>query len=188
MIISRDKKLLCPPFAKMLNEFETRLSVRSLPFYLFMGLRTPEDQEEIWKQGRLTPGPLCRHKGDAAPRPIGTCPVHPLGTTVTNAHGLPTSDSFHCYGLGGDYVPDGMIEKPGIQWSWDMKIDHDKSGRSDWYEMGEIARSCGLEWGGSWKRPDFPHVQCTFGYTLTEIKEFYRMGGIKNVWAQCGGA
>jgi hypothetical protein len=52
--------------------------------------------------------------------------------------------------------------------------------------MGLIAESCGLEWGGRWKRfPDLPHVQNTYGITLAEIKEIYRTGnGIKAVWAE----
>jgi len=73
-----------------------------------------------------------------------------------------------------------QAEKPGIQWSWDTRADVNADGRSDWLQMGEIAESCGLEWGGRWKRmPDLPHVQNTYGLTLAEIKEIYRAGGIK---------
>jgi hypothetical protein len=56
-------------------------------------------------------------------------------------------------------------------------------GRGDWMQMGEIAESCGLEWGCCWKRlPDLPHVQNTYGLMLAEIKEIGRAGpGIKLV-------
>ena len=56
MIISRDKSLLYPPFAEKLVEFESRLAAAKLPFYLFMGLRTFEDQDELYAQGRTKPG------------------------------------------------------------------------------------------------------------------------------------
>ena len=28
----------------------------------------------------------------------------------------------------------------------------------DWTRAGEIAESVGLEWGGRWAKPDFPHI------------------------------
>jgi peptidoglycan L-alanyl-D-glutamate endopeptidase CwlK len=160
MIISRDKSLLFPPFADQLRYFESRLAAAKLPFFLFMALRTFECQDELYAQGRTKPGSI-----------------------VTNARG---GDSLHNYGLAADYVLDGSLEKPGIQWSWNTKADFDSDGRSDWMRMGEIAESCGLEWGGRWKRfPDLPHVQNTYGLALVEIKEIYRAGhGIKAVWEQ----
>ncbi len=160
IIISRDKNLLYPPFAEQLRDFESRLSEAKLPFYLYMGLRTFEDQDELYAQGRTKPGQI-----------------------VTNARG---GDSLHNYGLAADYVIDGQIEKPGIQWSWNIKSDLNADGRNDWLQMAEIAVSCGLEAGRFWKRfPDAPHVQNRYGLTLTEIKEIYRTGhGIKAVWSE----
>jgi peptidoglycan LD-endopeptidase CwlK len=160
MIISRDKSLLCPAFAGQLRIFEQRLQVANLPFYLFMGLRTFEDQDELFAQGRTKPG-----------------------QTVTNARG---GDSFHNYGLAADYVLDGMPDKPGLQWSWDLKADLDHNGKSDWQQMAEIAKSCGMESGFFWQKfPDAPHIQMTFGMRLADIKELYRIGGIKHVWEAC---
>ena len=180
MIISRDKSLLCPAFAGRLVIFERRLQEASLPFFMFMGLRIREDQEELWNQGRTTPGPPCRHGGILFP--IGTCQKHPLGLTVTNAR---AGDSMHQYALAADYVRDGDTGKPGIQWSW-AEADEDHDHVSDWLEMGTIAEECGLEWGGRWRRfPDRPHVQMTFGLTLADIKELYRQGGVKRVWEEC---
>jgi peptidoglycan LD-endopeptidase CwlK len=160
MLISRDKSLLYPPFARQLAEFEARLAAAKLPFFLFMALRTFEDQDELYAQGRTKPG-----------------------TIVTNARG---GDSLHNYGLAADFVLDGQVEKPGIQWSWETRADFNADHRNDWMEMGEIVESCGLEWGGRWKRlPDLPHVQNRYGLTLAEIKEIYRAGhGIKAVWLE----
>ena len=160
IIISRDKNLFYPPFAGQLRDFESRMAAAKLPFYLYMGLRTFEDQDELYSQGRTKPGQI-----------------------VTNARG---GDSLHNYGLAADYVLDGQPDKPGIQWSWDTKSDFNADGRNDWMQMGEIAEGCGLEWGGRWKRfPDLPHVQNRYGLTLAEIKEIYRAGhGMKAVWSE----
>jgi peptidoglycan LD-endopeptidase CwlK len=155
MIISRDKNLLCPAFAAVLTEFERLLAIDHLPFYLFMGLRDWQTQDELYAQGRTAPGPI-----------------------VTNAKG---GQSWHNYALAADYVLDGMADKPGIQWSWDTKHGLDKQ----WIAMGEIAELVGLEWGGRWRRfPDLPHVQMTGGLTIQEAQELYRMSGIKEVWKQ----
>jgi peptidoglycan LD-endopeptidase CwlK len=179
MIVSRDKSLLCPTFAARLAEFERILSIDHLPFYLFEGFRTIEASNEYYAKGRTTHGNLCIHDGVA--RPIGTCQIHPLGLTITNAKG---GDSMHNYGIGADYVLDGMLDRPGVQWSWDLKMDANRDGRNDWHQMGELAERCGLVWGGRWKKfTDFPHLEMP-GLTLNEIKEFYRQGGIKRVWEE----
>jgi hypothetical protein len=146
---SGDLSLLYPPFRMRVEELLHRLERTKLPFYVFEALRTFEDQEALYAQGRTKPGKI-----------------------VTNAR---PGESLHSYGLAVDLVLDGMPEKPGIQWSWDTKADFNADGRSDWMNMGEIAESCGLEWGGRWKRfPDLPHLQMTCGLTLAEIREIYR--------------
>jgi peptidoglycan LD-endopeptidase CwlK len=81
MIVNRDKSLLYLPFAEQLRDFESRLASANLPFYLFMGLRSFEDQDELYAQGRTKPGNI-----------------------VTNARG---GDSLHNYGLAADFVIDG---------------------------------------------------------------------------------
>ena len=42
---------------------------------------------------------------------------------------------------------------------WDIKIDVDNDHVPDYQEAGKIGGSIGLEWGGNWKRPDYPHFQ-----------------------------
>jgi hypothetical protein len=41
----------------------------------------------------------------------------------------------------------------------DIKVDTDGDHMPDWEEFGRVAAECGLEWGGTWKNPDLPHVQ-----------------------------
>ena len=115
IIISRDKNLFYPPFAGQLRDFESRLAAAKLPFYLYMGLRTFEDQDKLYAQGRTKPGQI-----------------------VTNARG---GDSLHNYGLAADYVLDGQVEKPGIQWSWDIKSDLNADGCNDWLDISIVIYS-----------------------------------------------
>jgi hypothetical protein len=109
--------LLCPPFAKQLWDFYSRLAAAKLSFYLFRVLRTFEDQDELYAQGRTKSGRI-----------------------VTNAR---RGDSLHNYGLAADYVLDGQPEKPGIQWSWEIKSDFNADGRSDLDEYGRDRRKLG---------------------------------------------
>lgn len=88
---------------------------------------------------------------------------------VTNAK---PGFSWHNYSLACDFVP--FIEGA---WTWES---------DQWESLGEIAESLGLEWGGRWKRfPDYPHVQKTYGLTINEAFELYRIGGMKAVWKEC---
>lgn len=160
MGISRDKSLLCPAFAAILTVFEADLLHSRLPFYLFMGLRMFEEQDELYAQGRTKPGNI-----------------------VTNARG---GDSWHNYGLAADYVLDGMIDKPGIQWSWNIKTDLNRDGVNDWSQMAGIAILHRLEPGYFWKKfPDVPHIQKCFGLKLVDVKELYSLGGLEGVWKEC---
>ena len=42
---------------------------------------------------------------------------------------------------------------------WDVKVDVDEDGVPDYTEAGQIGELIGLEWGGRWRSPDFPHFQ-----------------------------
>jgi len=75
------------------------------------------------------------------------------GRIVTKARG---GYSWHNFGLAADYA---FIS--GGQLTWD----------GPWRIFGRIARECGLEWGGDWRKfPDRPHVQWRRGKTLAEMR------------------
>lgn len=42
---------------------------------------------------------------------------------------------------------------------WDIKVDTDSSGSSDYMECGIIGESLGLNYGGRWKSPDYCHLE-----------------------------
>ena len=53
---------------------------------------------------------------------------------------------------------DYFIEREG-KYCNDLKIDTDGDKIEDWQEFGKIAETCRLEWGGTWRKKDLPHVQ-----------------------------
>jgi len=53
---------------------------------------------------------------------------------------------------------DYFIQREG-KYCTDIKVDTDGDKMEDWQEFGKIAETCGLEWGGYWRKPDYPHVQ-----------------------------
>jgi peptidoglycan LD-endopeptidase CwlK len=80
----------------------TKLAENGLYFGAFMGLRTYEEQDALYAQGRTKPG-----------------------NKVTNA---PGGSSWHNFGLAVDLVEDGDTDKAGMQWSWSNGADFLKIG------------------------------------------------------------
>lgn len=115
------------------------------------GLRTVEEQNALYAQGRTEPG-----------------------NVVTNAKG---GSSFHNYGLAFDFCL--LIDRDGNgvfdETSWDIRKDVDRDGLADWLEVVKLFEEAGWEWGGKWASiRDYPHLQKTFGNTWQRLLEKYR--------------
>jgi peptidoglycan L-alanyl-D-glutamate endopeptidase CwlK len=77
------------------------------------------------------------------------------GERVTN---VASDNSFHAWRVAFDFVP---LENGKPNWKNDDL----------WARCGDIAKQCGLEWGGSWtKFVDKPHCQDTGGYTIADFR------------------
>lgn len=117
------------------------------------GLRTIEEQNKLYAQGRTLPGKI-----------------------VTNAKG---GSSYHNYGVAIDFAI--LVDKDGNgnydELSWDTKADHDKDGTADWMEVVRVFEEAGWEWGGRWSSlKDYPHLQKTFGYSWRDLLLKYNNG------------
>lgn len=111
------------------------------------GLRTFEEQNKLYNQGRDSSGIV-------------------VGSVVTNAKG---GQSWHNYGLAFDVAFDNGYGVP----TWE-EYDMNKNGIDDWDEIGLIGESIGLEWGGRWiVLLDRPHFQYTFNKSMSEINKAY---------------
>ena len=113
------------------------------------GLRTIEEQNDLYAQGRTKPGNI-----------------------VTKAKG---GSSYHNYGLALDFAI--LVDKDNSgtfdELSWDIRKDNDKDGIADWLEVVKVFEAAGWEWGGRWHSiVDYPHLQKTFGHNWREL--FYR--------------
>jgi len=79
------------------------------------------------------------------------------GDVVTNAK---PGQSWHNYRCALDVV--ALVNGKPI---WNKKDPI-------WQKIGEIGKSCGLEWAGDWKDfKEFPHFQYTGGLTIAQLQQ-----------------
>jgi peptidoglycan L-alanyl-D-glutamate endopeptidase CwlK len=112
---------------KIIQECDLALTGKA-KIRITQSLRTFEEQEALYAQGRTKPG-----------------------KKVTNAKG---GQSVHNYGFALDIclIIDGKTA------SWDTAKDWDNDQIADWYECVKIFAKYGWEWGGNWKKmKDLPH-------------------------------
>jgi peptidoglycan LD-endopeptidase CwlK len=78
------------------------------------------------------------------------------GNIVTRAR---AGQSWHNWRCALDVVP--LVNGKAI---WDDQ--------ALWKQVGEIGKSCGLEWAGDWKTfKEYPHFQYTGGLTLAQLQQ-----------------
>lgn len=117
---------------------------------IVQGLRTFEEQNKLYAQGRTLPG-----------------------NRVTNSKG---GQSYHNYGLAIDFALLYDKDKNGNyeSLSWDILKDFDKDGESDWMEVVDIFEDAGYTWGGRFQSiKDNPHLEKTFGYNWRVLLDLY---------------
>ena len=103
--------------------------------------RSSKDQDQLYEKGRTVSGNI-----------------------VTNAKG---GESYHNYGLAVDFA----LKTPTGDVIWDMEYDGNKNGRSDWYEVVDLAKALGFSWGGDWAQfKDYPHLQMDFGLSINDLQ------------------
>ena len=112
-------------------------------------LRTDEEQDAFYAQGRTTPGII-----------------------VTNAQ---AGESYHNYGLAVDICLLIDKDKNGTfeEASWNTLYDGNGNGVADWLEVVKIFNTFGWQWGifkKNGKRYDLPHFQKTFGLKTWQLK------------------
>lgn len=89
------------------------------------------------------------------------------GKKVTSAKG---GSSYHNYGLAVDFA---LIHNGQYVWPDPHPV---------WSAIGEEAARLGLEWGGTWKTPDKPHVQMA-SPPIALLRNLLNKGGLPEVWA-----
>ncbi|WP_010529350.1 M15 family metallopeptidase [Lentibacillus jeotgali] len=108
-------------------------------------VRSHEEQDALYEQGRSKKGSI-----------------------VTYAEG---GESYHNYGLAVDYA----LRNHNGKIIWNTSYDGNNNGESDWFEVADIAKELGFEWGGDWSNfKDYPHLQMDFGLSIDQLKRGLR--------------
>ncbi|WP_338532555.1 M15 family metallopeptidase [Paenibacillus peoriae] len=116
--------------------------VCGVPIVITQGLRTIDEQNGLYAQGRTKSGQI-----------------------VTNARG---GYSYHNFGVAIDFV---LLLPDGKNVSWDMQRDGDGDGIADWDEVVAEAKRIGWNWGGDWRSfKDYPHFEMTFGLSTADYR------------------
>lgn len=144
---SRAIEDLRPETQEKIRAFEAALDASGLSqFKRSCTYRSQAEQNALWKRGRA---PL--QSVNEAYESVGLPPI----TAEENKHAVTwRTVSKHTDRTAVDYYE--LIDGKA---SYDLKVDANKDHIFDWEQFGQIAESCGLEWGGRWKKPDYPHVQ-----------------------------
>lgn len=137
---------------KIIDRLETLSFPSTVMIRIVQGLRTIDEQNALYAQGRTAPGNI-----------------------VTWAKG---GQSIHNYGLAIDFAL--MYDKDGNgtyeTLSWDIAKDFDRDGKADWMEVVNAFKSEGFVWGGDWKgKEDDPHLEL-FGLTWAALRRKYDAG------------
>lgn len=133
-----------------IKELESKVLSPRIAIRIVQGLRTIEEQNELYAQGRTKPGKI-----------------------VSNAKG---GSSFHNYGFAIDFAllydkdNNGTFETL----SWDTQADFDKNGKKEWSEVVAAFKAKGFVWGGDFKSiKDNPHFEKSFGFSWQQLLKKY---------------
>jgi len=126
----------------ILQEVENHLTGKAI-IRITQGLRTIEEQDLLYAQGRTKPGKV-----------------------VTNARG---GSSYHNYGLAVDFT---LIVNGGISWDMKSDWDGDKvpDWMEVVNIFQKYGWEWGGNWK---TLKDYPHFQKTFGYSISELRRKY---------------
>jgi peptidoglycan L-alanyl-D-glutamate endopeptidase CwlK len=152
LLMSRvDTSLAHPVFLTRLTSLLDEALSQGMAFWVIELYRSYARSDELFAQGRTKPGPI-----------------------VTRAR---AGQSAHNFGIAGDLVRDGYLDRAGLQPDW----------RPESYEpLRELAPKHGLVWGGAWAFKDLPHVQLPGFVTsdeLSPLRRCFDSGGLQAVFA-----
>jgi len=132
---------LNPIVKERTNQLVQQAAKKGIRVVITDGFRSAADQDQLYKKGRTVSGNI-----------------------VTNAKG---GESYHNYGLAVDFA----LKTTTGKIIWDMQYDGNKDGKSDWYEVVDLAKNIGFTWGGDWiKFKDYPHLQMDFGLSIADLQ------------------
>ncbi|WP_246206701.1 M15 family metallopeptidase [Virgibacillus ihumii] len=139
-----ETKQLDPVVAKKTRQLVQMAARNGINVVITDKVRTKKEQNQLYAQGRTTGGNI-----------------------VTYAKG---GESYHNYGLAVDYA----LKNDNGEIIWDTNYDGNNNGQADWFEVADMAKKLGFEWGGDWRNPDYPHLQMDFGLSIRQLQNGLR--------------
>jgi peptidoglycan L-alanyl-D-glutamate endopeptidase CwlK len=130
-------------------------------FSVHTGMRSYQQQAALYAQGRES----LQHVNEMRRR-VG---YYRLSTKENRYRVTWVKFSWHNTGLAVDLVEDGS-SKRGIQWSW--------RNIKNFHKIGKYAKKHGLQWGGWWRKKDWPHLQYPVKLTLKQASQL----SIRKIW------
>ena len=131
---------------RLAESFVTRLDESGIPYLVICTLRSMEEQDALYAQGRQ-PIETVNKKRRAAG--LALVDVRQNLKTVTKAK---PGDSRHNPDGTGKANALDIVPLDGGKIVWDA--DHPL-----YEQMGAIGEDCGLTWGGRWRMRDMPHFE-----------------------------
>lgn len=133
---------LHPIVAEKVEILLEKTAEREITIRITDDYRSFEEQDKLYDKGRRTSGKV-----------------------VTHSEG---GESYHNFGLAVDFAL--QLENGDV--IWNTEYDGNGNGQSDWFEVAEIAKELGFQWGGDWRGfKDYPHLQMDFGLTINNLQE-----------------
>ncbi|MCK5237642.1 MAG: M15 family metallopeptidase [Deltaproteobacteria bacterium] len=156
----RDIRLLDPEVQKKAESLLKALKAKGLDGIITETYRSRATHNAYYAQGRA---PLAAVNG--LREGVGLWPI----TFKQNRIITWLKDTLHFYDVAFDFA---LVSKGRAVWS--TKADINDNDIPDYIEAGKIAKECGLEWGGDWKKRDMVHCQYTGGLTKKQLEEGMR--------------
>lgn len=136
---------LHPFVARKVENLKEQTAEKKITILITDDYRSVEEQDKLYDKGRKTSGKIVTH--------------------------LKGGESYHNFGFAVDFAL--QLENGNV--IWDTEYDGNRNGKSDWFEVAEIAKALGFQWGGDWSSfKDYPHLQMDFGLTINELQKGIR--------------
>lgn len=133
--------------------FSARMAEAGIPFALTCVLRTEQEQEALYAQGRELLVKVNELRSKAKMRPISEEENKRVVTNTKRSLHFPNQE-------GKSKAFDIVILRGDAKWEWDVKFDGNADGIADYLEAAMIGQNLGLEVGGLWNTfKDWPHYQ-----------------------------
>ena len=153
---SRKIEDLIEPLQIQYREFADKMIERGLLFIVVCTARHVSEQRALYAQGRHCLNSVNILRAEAGLPPITEIENRCKVTWTRKSKHLVDKD--HPKSEAFDIALKAEIN--GImKVHWDVKIDSNQNGISDYLEAGEIGESVGLKWGGRFSSPDYPHYE-----------------------------